>query len=50
MEVYIDKEAIVRLMHKKKVLSEKILQECRYDSNRGVRDFAEKIIKSKKVL
>ena len=41
------REWIVRLMHKKKILPDEILQECRYDSNSDVRDFAERIIKNK---
>ena len=44
------REWIVRLMHKKKVLPENILQECRYDSNSDVRVFSERIIKSRKKL
>ncbi len=37
------REDIVRLMHKKKVLTKVILQECRFDSNSDIRFFAEKI-------
>ena len=37
------RERIVRLMHKKKVLTKAILQECRFDSNSDTRAFAEKI-------
>jgi len=37
------REWIVRLMHKKKVLPEKILQECRFDSNSDIREFAARI-------
>ncbi len=40
---------IVQLMHKKKVLSENILQECRFDSNSDIREFAERSIKSRKI-
>lgn len=34
---------IVRLMHKKKVLTKIILQECRFDSNSDIRAFANKV-------
>lgn len=37
------RESIVRLMHKNKVLTESILQECRFDSNSDTRAFANKI-------
>lgn len=37
------RERIVRLMHKKKVLTKAILQECRFDSNSDIRAFAKKI-------
>lgn len=37
------REHIVRLMHKKKVLTKAILQECRFDSNSDIRAFTEKI-------
>lgn len=37
------RERIVRLMHKKKVLTKAILQECGFDSNSDIRAFAEKI-------
>ena len=37
-------------MHKKKVLPDNILQECRYDSNSDIRFFAERIIKSRKKI
>lgn len=37
------RESIVRLMHKKKVLTIAILQECRFDSNSDIRVFAERI-------
>ena len=40
---------IVRLMRKKKVLTEKILQECQYDSNKDIRTFAGRIVKSRKL-
>ena len=42
------RERIVRIMHKKRVLSEPVLQECLYDSNSDIRIFAERIIKSRK--
>lgn len=37
------REHIVRLMHKKKVLTKEILQECSFDSNSNIRAFANKI-------
>lgn len=37
------REWIVRLMHKKKVLTIAILQECRFDSNSDIRIYAERI-------
>ncbi len=37
------RERIVRLMHKKKVLTNAILEECRFDSNSDIRTFANKI-------
>ena len=43
------REHIVRLMHKKKVLTEAILQECRFDANCDTRNFAQRIIKAKKI-
>jgi hypothetical protein len=42
------RERIIRLMHKKKTLSETILRECQFDSNREIRTFAERIIKYRK--
>ena len=42
------REYTVRLMHKKKVIPDKILQECRFDSNSDVRAFAERIIRFRK--
>lgn len=37
------RESIVRLMHKKKVLTKAIILECRFDSNSDIRVFAKKI-------
>ena len=42
------REGIVRVMHKKKMLTEEILRECLFDSNSDIRVFAERIIKSKR--
>jgi len=42
------RNSIVRTMHTKKVLSEKVLQECRFDSNCDIRIFAERIISARK--
>ncbi len=39
------RETTVKLMHKKKVLTGSLLQECRYDSNNKTRRLAETIIK-----
>ncbi|MCL2367799.1 MAG: hypothetical protein FWC72_02290, partial [Oscillospiraceae bacterium] len=39
---------IVRLMHKKGVLSDEILNECRFDANEYVREFAERISRYRK--
>ena len=41
------RECIVRLMHKKKILTESILSECQYDSNSDIREFAERLLKGK---
>jgi len=37
--------SIVRLMHRKKLLPEAVLQECRFDSNDDIRDFAGRVLR-----
>ncbi len=41
------RERTVWLMRKKKVLTEKILQECRFDSNSDIREFAQRVTRYK---
>ena len=38
---------VVQFMHKKNLLPDKVLHECRFDSNKDIRDFAVRIMKSK---
>ena len=42
------REEVVRLMHKKGVTTDFLLQEWRHDSNSDIREFAERIVRSKK--
>jgi hypothetical protein len=42
------RERIIRLMYKKKTLSETILHECQFDSNSDIRTFAERVTKYRK--
>ena len=39
------RESIVRIMQKKRILTETILKECQFDSNDEIREYVEKIIK-----
>lgn len=42
------RERVVRLMHKKGIATDSLLQEWRYDSNSDVREFADRVLRWKK--